>query len=121
MLMKVKIQCYSRCESAKKKPSQRYRAKQLGSAMPRHQHCQFVSLGIVQDQSQVMQSLLHPCKPVYDVYAPSRIIKLPSVTLHPLAIYVDAAGTEHVLRTHVALYQYRKDRCANYNTRLTAT
>ncbi len=51
--------------------------------------------------SQVMQRLLRPCKPVYDVCAPSWIIKLPGVTLYPLTIYVDAAGPELVLQVQV--------------------
>jgi len=57
------------------------------------------------DQSQRMpqaiQRLSHPCKPVYDVRAPSWIIILASVSLHPLAFYVDAAGPELVWQVHI--------------------
>src|SRR5258708_19432565 len=54
-----------------------------------------------QRMSQVMQRLLHSCKPVYDVCAPLWIIKLPSVTLHPLAIHVGATATELVFQFHI--------------------
>src|SRR5947209_16687465 len=48
-----------------------------------------------------MQSLLHSCKPAYNVFTPLWIIRLPRITLHPRTIYVDTTCIVVVLHTYI--------------------